>query len=118
MKRFILPLLVGGLLPMSCSFDKDAKVDIENRNNFPVSISIEANNVKQVFGPIKPHDKIQDHFNWTNLNKDEGQFIFRVENMNTHNKDSFSHGFIRNGELYNYISLIAEGSELKVEISN
>lgn len=105
-------------LCLSCHYDKVAKVDIENRNNYAVSVTVEANNVKQVFGPIEAHKKIQDQFIWTHLNKEEGQFIFRVENMTTHLKDSFSHGFIRNGELYNYISLISEGSELKVEISN
>lgn len=117
MKKSLLALSLFSLF-VSCNFSKVATLDIENRNNYPVSISVEANNVKQVFGPIAPHKKMQDQFNWTDLNKEEGQFIFRVENMTTHMKDSFSHGFIRNGELYNYISLIAEGSELKVEISN
>ncbi|MBL7772012.1 MAG: hypothetical protein JNM95_04005 [Chitinophagaceae bacterium] len=101
----------------SCSYDKITKVDIENRNKHTIEVGIKTNNVSQSYGPIKAGERMSTTYNWTELNQEEGQFVFTVKHS-TGGVDSFTHGFIRKGELYNYVYLISEQDQLKVEISN
>lgn len=102
----------------SCSYNKVSKVDIQNDNSYPITIMIKANNVSQRFGPIEAGQRVTQQFDWTKLNQEEGQFEFFVKNTKSGGEDHFTHGFIRHGELYNYIYLASKGDQLKVEISN
>lgn len=106
------------LLFISCSTQKVAKVDIINHNAYPITVKIKANNIQQSYTQIKPNERRTSTLDWTGLSQEEGEFIFFIKNENQGTLDSFSHGFIRHGELYNYIYLDANGSELKVDISN
>jgi hypothetical protein len=121
LKKHYLPILFSlsiGLTLTACSFQKVSKVDIENANDYPISLTIRTNNIQETYSGIKPKERISKTYDWTKLDSTEGQFVLFVKNEQSGGVDSFTHGFIRRGELYNYLYLKSEGSELKVEISN
>jgi hypothetical protein len=114
MKNIIILL---SCLLASCSFKKVTEVNIKNENDFPISLTIKANNSLQTFTSIKAHSEYNGIFDWTNIEKKDGQWIFFVKNENTGGIDSFSHGYFIKGELNSFADLICKGSELKVNIS-
>jgi hypothetical protein len=118
MKHLGYFFLLSFMLLTSCNFNKVAKVDIVNSNPYPISIRMRTLNVEKSFESIPANSKITAEYDWTQLSKEEGQFIFFVTHSSTGQRDSFAHGFIRHGELYNYIYLDSKGDQLKVEISN
>lgn len=116
MRQLIFLLLVCFFI--SCSTKKVTEVSITNENAYPVSVRITTNNVSQTFSGIKPGEEKKVIYDWTALEKKaEGQWVFRIENENTKGADEFTHGYYNNGELFNYVTLVCKGDQLKVQIS-
>jgi len=113
LKIFALSLFVF----CACNNRKVTQVHVTNNNAFPISFIIKANNSTQTFTGIKPHTDLTGEFDWTNIQKEDGQWFLFVENENTHGRDSFAHGYFTKGELSNYLDAISEGSQLKVKVS-
>jgi len=103
------------ILLSACSTNQVSKVTIENNNNYPIAVSVEANNIRTTYGGIEAHSKTEVVFDWTKIEKKDGEFHFMIES--SFGRDSFAHGFFANGQLYSYIHLRSEGSQLKVEIT-
>ena len=116
MKNVIL-MLFCFLLINACSTEKVTHVKIINNNAFPISVNITTNNVKQSFTNIKPNETFEGIYNWTNLNKEDGQWQFDIINDVSKGMDSYKHGYFSHGELYNFLSLQCKGDQLKVDIS-
>ncbi len=102
---------------LSCSTNKVTEVQITNENDYPIAITVVALNSRQTFTDIKPHSEFNGIFDWTHIEKADGQWVFLVRNEQTRGVDSFSHGYFTNGELFSYAELVSKGSELRVKIS-
>jgi uncharacterized protein YxeA len=109
--------IIAILFATSCSTNKVSTVNIENRNPYPISITLKALNCQQTFSAIASGEKKQEKFDWTSIEKKEGQYVILVMNEQTKGVDSFSHGFYKNGELCGFVDLISEGSQLKIQLS-
>ena len=114
--RYILAI-IGCCMVLSCSTNKVTEVKIANENDYPLSVTIKALNSSQTFTGIQPHTEFNGVFDWTNIDKGDGEWIFLVKNESSGGVDSFSHGYFTNGELFSYAELVSKGSELKVKIS-
>lgn len=101
----------------ACSTKKVTEFNITNNNNYPISVKVTTNNVSQTFAGIKAGEKFTGLYDWTTLEKKEGQWVFRVQNDQTKGADEFTHGYYTNGELFNYVTLDCKGDQLKVQIS-
>ncbi len=112
-----ITILIALSLLLSCSTNKVTEVKVTNENDYPIAVTIKANNSKQTFSGIKPHAEFTGVFDWTNIEKKEGQWIFFIKNEKTGGSDSFLHGYFTNGELNSFAELICNGSQLKVKIS-
>jgi hypothetical protein len=108
--------LIGLLILNACSTKKITEVSIKNENEYSIAVTVKAVNVSQTFAHIKPHTEFKGMFDWTQVEKKEGQWIFLIKNEQSNGVDSFSHGYFENGELAGYADLISKGSELKVKI--
>jgi len=115
MKNLLMLLALS--LFISCSTNTVTEVKITNENEYPLSLTIKALNCRQTFSGIQPHTEFNGIFDWTSIEKADGEWIFLVKNENSGGVDSFSHGYFTNGELFNYADLTSKGSELKVRIS-
>lgn len=104
-------------LMAACSTNKVTEITITNNNPYPISVTVTTNNVKQIFAAIKPQEKFVGSYDWTSLEKKDGQWVFRIQNDQTKCADEFTHGYYTNGELFNYVSLESKGDQLKVQIS-
>lgn len=113
----ILILFTAITFFISCSTRTVTEVRITNENPYPISVKITTNNVSQTFSGIKPKEEFTGIYDWTTLEKRDGQWVFRIENENNKGADEFTHGYYTNGELFNYVTLICKGDQLKVQIS-
>ena len=105
------------VLFISCSTKTVTEVRITNENPYPISVKITTNNVSQTFAGIKPGEKFVGIYDWTTLEKKDGQWVFRIQNDNNKGADEYTHGYYTNGELFNYVTLICKGDQLKVQIT-
>ncbi len=101
----------------ACSMNKVTEVTIKNENDFPIAVTLAANNCRQTFSPVEPNAAFKGIFDWTQIEKKDGQWIILVTNEQTGGTDSFAHGYFTQGELNSFAELIAKGSELKIKIS-
>jgi len=104
------------LFIIGCNFKKVTNVELTNRNNYPVTITIRTNNVEKSFPTIPPGETIRDIYEWTNLEDREGHWDIFV--ASSAGRDSFAHGYFTHAELTNYLEAISEGTELKIKLSN
>jgi hypothetical protein len=102
---------------IACSNNKVTEITMINKNLYPISVFVTTNNVKQIFAGIKPNETFIGTYDWTALEKKDGQWIFRIQNDLTKGADEFTHGYYTNGELFNYVTLESQGDQLKVQIS-
>jgi hypothetical protein len=96
---------------------KITTVNIENRNAYPISLTLQTNNIRQTFEGIAPQSSKTFEYDWTTIEKREGEWIIVVCNADSKGCDSFAHGFFQHGELSSFADIISEGSQLKVKIS-
>jgi len=116
MMKTIFILFISFVL-FSCNIEKASKIVITNNNNYPISVTIKTNNISQTFSGIKPNETKEEWYQWSGLNKEDGEWNFIIINETNQTKEEYSHGFFRDGTLYNYVTLISEGDQLKVQIS-
>lgn len=115
MRVLLLLVIISGLL--SCSTNKVTEFKITNKNKYPISVEVRTNNIHQTFAGIQPEQNFVANYDWTLLEKKDGQWIFRIQNDLTKGADEFTHGYYTNGELFNYVTLESQGDQLKVQIS-
>ena len=101
----------------SCSTRKVTEVTIKNQNEYPISVTVQTNNCKQIFSGVKAHGEYKGEYDWTTIERKEGQWIFKVKNDMNGQTDTFTHGYFTDGELNSFADLESKGSELKVRIS-
>lgn len=116
MKQFLIFFLLLGILN-SCSTNKVTTVKIINKNEYPVSVTVKTINIKQTFKDIKPGEEIKEIYDWTEIKKEDGQWIVIVQNLNNQMVDSFSHGIIRSGELSSFLDIETMGRQLTINVS-
>ncbi len=114
MKVLLFLLIISGLA--ACSTNKVTEFKITNKNNYPISVQVTTNNIHQTFAGIQPGQTLVSNYDWTLLEKKDGQWVFRIQNDQTNGADEFSHGYYTNGELFNYVHLECKGDQLKVQI--
>ncbi|HMN32661.1 MAG TPA: hypothetical protein PKA54_04755 [Chitinophagaceae bacterium] len=114
--KYFLSLLFSIIL-FSCKMEKATKVEITNENDFPISVTIKTNNISHTYQNIKANETITEWYNWQGLDNNDGEWIFTVKNENTNGQDQYKHGYFTQGSLYNYVTLISKGDQLKVQIS-
>ncbi len=112
-----LVLLLCFLFCISCSTKKVTEFKITNSNTYPVSVKVTTNNVSATFANIRPGATFVGLYDWTLLEKKDGQWVFRIQNDQTKGADEFTHGYYTNGELFNYVTLVCLGDQLKVQIT-
>lgn len=110
-------LLLGFVSIAACNMDKVTRVSITNNNDYPITFTLKTNNIEKSFEKIAPKEKRVETYIWTNIEKTDGSWRLFVTNIQSGNTDSFAHGYFTNGGLSNYLDAIAEGSELKVRVS-
>ena len=101
----------------SCSTKKVTEFRITNENAYPISVRVTTGNLSQTFASIMPNEKFTGIYDWTMLEKSDGEWVFRISNDQTGGADEFRHGYYTNGELYNYVTLISKGDQLKVQVT-
>ncbi len=105
------------LFCVSCSTKKVTEFRITNENNYPINVKVSTGNVTQTFSGIKPAEQFTGIYDWTLLEKKDGEWLFSIENAQTGGAVDFHHGYYSNGELYNYVTLISKGDQLKVQVT-
>jgi len=110
-------IVIGMSVLSACGFHKTTEVSIVNHNHYPISITVKTNNIHQTFADIPAGGEKRAEYDWTDIEKKDGQWIFFVTN-NTHGStDTFAHGFYTQGELAGFAEIESEGPQLKVRIS-
>jgi len=104
-------------LLISCSNRKVTKVEIKNSNQYPITFTVKALNTKVIIADVLPGDTKSAEFDWTDIEKKEGQWFLFVKNNQTGGTDSFAHGYFTHGELSNYLDAESMGSQLKVKVT-
>ena len=112
----IFTILCLSLL-FSCSNRKVTKVEIKNSNQYPIKFTVKALNSKVSIDNILPGETKSAEFDWTDIEKKEGQWFLFVKNNQTGGTDSFAHGYFTHGELSNYLDAESMGSQLKVKVT-
>jgi len=102
----------------SCNFSKKANIQIKNNNEYPISLTFITNNIQQVYSKIEPNQKLNDSYDWTKLDKTDGEFLIVVKNELNNHVDTFHHGQFLHGELGNYIDIETIQGQLKVVVSD
>lgn len=115
MKNIVFCLVICMLA--ACSTNKVTKISVKNRNSFPISVTVKALNSAQSIEHIAGKSTGEGVLDWTTIRKEEGEYVILVKNDQTQGVDSFSHGYYQQGDLCGYIDLIAEGSQLKIQLS-
>jgi hypothetical protein len=115
MRVLLFLFIISSLL--SCSTNKVTEFKITNKNNYPISVKVTTNNIQQTFAGIQPEQTFVGNYDWTALEKKDGQWVFRIQNDITKGADEFTHGYYTNGELFNYVTLECQGDQLKVQIT-
>lgn len=100
----------------SCNMKKVTKIEFTNKNPYSVEFIVKANNIKFELGPVDARQKKEGELDWTHIEPVDGQWIFFVKNPTTGLSDSFSHGYFVKGELCNFLTAEAEGTQLKVKL--
>lgn len=101
----------------SCNTNKVTKLKIKNNNSFPIVFTVKANNCALTTPSIPPNETIESTFDWTSIDKVDGQWFLFVKNAETGGTDSFAHGYFTKGELSNYLDAESTGGQLKVKVS-
>jgi hypothetical protein len=109
-------LLLFIILWSACDFKKVTRVSIENKNPYTMGVTVNANNIKETIKGIQPNQKREVEMEWTNIKKEDGQFVLYIDHGQG-GVDTFTHGAFFNGELSNYMDLIIEDREVKINIS-
>lgn len=117
MKNTILFLAIS-IFAFACNFSKKANIQIKNNNEYPISLTFITNNIQQVYSKIEPTQKLNDSYDWTKLDKTDGEFLIVIKNENTNHVDTFHHGQFLHGELGNYIDIETNQGQLKVVVSD
>jgi hypothetical protein len=99
-----------------CDFKKVTRISIENKNPYSMNITVNANNIGVAIKAIQPNEKREVEMEWTKIKHEDGQFILYVDHGQG-GIDTFTHGAFFNGELSNYMDLIIENREVKINIS-
>ena len=115
MKQILTSLCL--LMLISCSNRKVTRVEIKNSNDYPISFMVKALNTKVSIEDILPGETKSAEFDWTVIEKKEGQWFLFVTNQKTGGTDSFAHGYFSHGELSNYLDAESMGSQLKVKVT-
>jgi hypothetical protein len=99
----------------ACNLKKVTKVSLQNKNDYPLEITLKANNCK-IEIKAEANSKSEAMLDWTNIEKTDGSYQLMV-NHGRRNVDTFTHGYFTNGQLTNYLDLIIEKHEVKVSPS-
>jgi len=102
----------------SCSFKKVTKITMQNNNDYPTAVLLQANNISHLIGPVAAGAKQESIMDWTNIEKKDGEFIIQLQGGASNVMQSYNHGFFQKGELYNHIDMIVQGKEVKITIQN
>ncbi len=102
----------------ACNFAKVSNVRIKNENNYPIDVSIIANNVQYQTKSISPNSTHTGTLDFTNMEKRNGEYTIIIHHTNTQTTDTFTHGAIYDGNLANYTDLEIKDHQLKVAISD
>ena len=103
---------------LACNFERKASIQIKNNFEYPISLTFITNNIQQVYNDIKPNQQLKSTYDWTKLEKTDGEFLIIINHSTTHQKDTFHYGQYLNGELGNYIDIETHQNELKVVVSD
>jgi hypothetical protein len=117
MKNSFLFIIIS-LVAFACNFSKKANMQIKNNNEYPITLTFITNNIQQVYGKIEPNQKRNDTYDWTKLEKTDGEFLIVIKNEINQQVDTFHHGQYLKGELGNYIDIESYQGELKVVVSD
>jgi hypothetical protein len=115
MKKFLLFISAISFFA-ACNFKKATTVNITNKNNYALSIKLDANNVTTGDVKIEANSKKEVMLDWTNIDKKDGSYSLAVNHIGQ-GVDTFSHGFFTAGELTNYLDIIVENHQVKVSAS-
>jgi hypothetical protein len=111
--RFLILASIA-LLP-ACNFKKATTVTVQNKNAYPLQISLSAHNCN-VKIDAAANSKTKAMLNWTDIEKRDGAYQLIV-NHGAGGVDTFTHGYFTGGVLTNYLDLIVEEHEVKVSAS-
>lgn len=117
MYKFQLAFIFITFFFTSCNFRNTTEFTIHNENDYPIHVTVKTNNCDSTFSNIKPKSELITEYDWTNISKEDGQWIFVVSNAQTGGADSFAHGYFIAGELASFAELHSTGNQLKVRIS-
>jgi hypothetical protein len=115
MKNIVLIFVLSVFV--SCNQKSVTTVKVLNKNNFPVSFTVKANNCTMTIDDIASGQEKTQEFDWTTIEKKDGQWFLFVKNKQSGGVDSFAHGYFPNGELSNYLDVECMGDQLKVQVS-
>ncbi|MBK7763242.1 MAG: hypothetical protein IPI46_07695 [Bacteroidetes bacterium] len=101
----------------ACNFRNTTEFTIHNENDYAIDITVKTNNCDTTYANIKPKSELITEYDWTDIEKQDGQWIFVVKNSQNRGADSFAHGYFIAGELASFAELHSTGNQLKVRIS-
>ncbi len=94
------------------------QVSITNKENYPIEVTLKTNNLAQTFAVLQPNEKKEFDYEFSELTKIDGAYLFYVKNVTTNQVDSFSNGYLTSGDLCNYLEVYAREGILQVKASN
>ncbi len=107
-------LLFTLLLFSACNFKKATTVTVTNNNNYPMGVTINANNINHTI-TVGAKAKNESLMYWTDINKQDGSYLLYINHQGS--IDTFSHGAFTGGELSNYMDLVIDNHEVKINVS-
>jgi hypothetical protein len=113
-KSHFLAIILTSFM-LACNFKKATTVTVQNKNAYPLQISLSANNCN-VKIDVAASSKTKAMLDWTDIEKRDGAYQLIV-NHGAQGVDTFTHGYFTGGALTNYLDLIVEQHEVKVSAS-
>ena len=110
-------LLLSGMFS-ACHNHKVTEIHIQNHQTFPIQLEVQTGNCHQRFPHIDAGMDFHGLYDWTDLQTDNGPWLFILTQENGLRRDTFRYGVFEHAELMNYADLEYNGSELKIKLSD
>lgn len=113
----IIALLSICILFASCDLNKYTTVHIQNKNNYPLEVSIKTNNIENIY-LVAANSNMDTLRKWTDIEREDGEWDVTLKNANTNQGKNYKHGHYFKGDLSTHFTVINKGSFVQFSVDN